>query len=1482
MNTWLASIRIKLPCVLAAVVLITSAAASANTVAHYRFEEGTAGEAATGAIDSSGNGYDLVSLAGGNPVYSDEVAMTHIPILDVDNNLSTDFSVGNVGFVSVDDEGLSEVELDDFTIEAWLNFGRVGGGWQTMVGRDDRGNQNNDNNPLLRFQVNGDGNFGFRATTRGAGGGTLERELTTGFQPPVGEWVHLAVVADLEAQTLIAYADGQQIGQLNNFTGMWHPTGIKPRWTIGMGQWTANQGEWTEGLIDEVRISSAALAPTEFLNFEPGTFEITSHPASLVLWEGDVATFSTTVFSGAAYSVQWEISEDLGATWSDIAGATEDSYSAGVVDQSMDRNRYRAVVTRLDNDMTLTTDAAILRVGHGEVPEPQGVVAHYRFEGASAGAPVTSGIDSSGNGHHLQNIIGSPVYSSSVPAARLSQTGEANNFSLDVGGGDYGVTGVDGDSLSQIEWEDFTIEAWVNFGRVGGGWQTMVGRDDRDNQNNDNNPLLRFQVNGGGFFGFRATTRGEGDATLERELTTGYQPPVNEWVHLAVVADLEAQTLIAYANGQQVGQLNNFTGMWHPTGVKPRWTIGMGQWTANQGEWTEGLIDEVRLSDRALSTNEFLNFNPSVLLFTTQPQDVVAHVTDTITFTAVAAGAGTGAPDYQWQVSTDGGANWTDLEGVVGTEYTIESATLDQDGNQYRVIATRSDPDHEEISRVATLTIDGYPLPQIVQAPPELLLAFVGDHIVLTVEATGQGNLTYQWFIDGEEQAGETGTSLDLGTVDLDSEAIYSVVVSDDAAQADQLPPTTVTLQTELILIPRPAGAISLNFVGAAQNDFQTWSGELGIVHPWEEAGFIAVTHWNNSPSVPSQSTPFPLVDDLGESTTATATWASGNTWGPWNSGPPLAEKDAHQRMFHGYIESRGGSSVTISNVPYTTYDVYVYPRGIEGGAGEYIRSVTLTAGGTETTFYGRNYSGNPPLPSIPFVLASATTQAEANQGLPVTVFRFTNVSGSSFTVDHQDVVGWNLGGIAGISIVDRSAGSVPRPVLTSRPMSQFRPAGGNASFSVAATSPNGGSLSYQWQRNGVNIPGATSATLNLSDVDSADSGIYTVVVTDSAGSTNEANASLSVAGSGRSILVSGDLNHIDGSRHDHMSGHAILRQDGTVVEIDPGQAASNPHEIGEGDTVWNRLSEFARGIRAYDNLVDHEGFQLPGLTLSINAPGASAQDAPTGGGIDDPVTSWSGPLLRDSIVTAGDATMSFTVSGLNQFAGLEGKLVVYSHGPQSTHWGGERNDVATVTLDAANSPSGEAQSGVTDPVEGRDLRYNNFAHVAFDVVVAANGTVSWTIGEAPGFTGMNAFNGFQLLLTAEGELIPPGEGIADWRMTYFGTSDNAGLAANDADFDGDGLLNLIEYALGSNPTVAGDGAGAVSIGQAGGYLTLTFSHIDDPSLLFVIESSDDLNGGWSVEETFSFVTVGTVTFTDTQPIGAGPRFLRLRVEINE
>ena len=62
---------------------------------------------------------------------------------------------------------------------------------------------------------------------------------------------------------------------------------------------------------------------------------------------------------------------------------------------------------------------------------------------------------------------------------------------------------------------------------------------------------------------------------------------------------------------------------------------------------------------------------------------------------------------------------------------------------------------------------------------------------------------------------------------------------------------------------------------------------------------------------------------------------------------------------------------------------------------------------------------------------------------------------------------------------------------------------------------------------------------------------------------------------------------------------------------------------------------------------------------------------------------------------------------------------------------------------------------------------------------------------------------------------------IQTWRQTNFGTAQNSGTAANSADPQNDGILNILAYAFGLNPLV--HNSDPISVAQAGNFLTLTF-----------------------------------------------------------
>ena len=83
-------------------------------------------------------------------------------------------------------------------------------------------------------------------------------------------------------------------------------------------------------------------------------------------------------------------------------------------------------------------------------------------------------------------------------------------------------------------------------------------------------------------------------------------------------------------------------------------------------------------------------------------------------------------------------------------------------------------------------------------------------------------------------------------------------------------------------------------------------------------------------------------------------------------------------------------------------------------------------------------------------------------------------------------------------------------PAIGSQPASQSVVTGSAATFTVQAT--GGGTLAYQWKKNGIDIPGATASTYTTPATSIADHGTrFSVVVTNSAGAATSNDASLTV-----------------------------------------------------------------------------------------------------------------------------------------------------------------------------------------------------------------------------------------------------------------------------------------------------------------------------------------------------------------------------------
>ena len=111
---------------------------------------------------------------------------------------------------------------------------------------------------------------------------------------------------------------------------------------------------------------------------------------------------------------------------------------------------------------------------------------------------------------------------------------------------------------------------------------------------------------------------------------------------------------------------------------------------------------------------------------TEQPQSVSAAAGDSVTFSAKLIDQYLNTLEYQWQSSTDGGQNWTDIEGADGKStadfwnytpsYTIPSVTAAQSGQLFRCVLWNTN-NHTGSDRVSTPPVYSEPATLTVTPP---------------------------------------------------------------------------------------------------------------------------------------------------------------------------------------------------------------------------------------------------------------------------------------------------------------------------------------------------------------------------------------------------------------------------------------------------------------------------------------------------------------------------------------------------------------------------------------------------------------------------------------------------------------------------------------------------------------------------------------------------------------------------------------------
>jgi hypothetical protein len=347
--------------------------------------------------------------------------------------------------------------------------------------------------------------------------------------------------------------------------------------------------------------------------------------------------------------------------------------------------------------------------------------------------------------------------------------------------------------------------------------------------------------------------------------------------------------------------------------------------------------------------------------------------------------------------------------------------------------------------------------PPAISLQPRSQTVTAGGSVTFGVASTGTSPFSYQWQRNGANLSGQTGAALTLNNIQLGDAGSYRVVIGNAAGSTTS---DLATLQVNPAPLP-PSVTIppQSQTVTAGGNATFTVAanGTAPLSYQWQKNG----------------------ANLTGQTNTALAL---GNVQ-PGDAG--------------GYRVVIGNVAGAILSEPAT---LQVNPAPVGPGITVPLQSQTVTSGGSVTFTVTAN--GTAPL-TYQWQKNGASLSGKTNAALTLSDVQLSDAG--AFRVVISNSVGSITSEQATLLVNPAPIG----PSVIASPQSQTVVVGSSVTLSVTAsgTAP----LTYQWQKNGSNIPGAASTQLALNNVQPADAGSYAVAVSNLAGTATSASATLTV-----------------------------------------------------------------------------------------------------------------------------------------------------------------------------------------------------------------------------------------------------------------------------------------------------------------------------------------------------------------------------------
>jgi hypothetical protein len=523
----------------------------------------------------------------------------------------------------------------------------------------------------------------------------------------------------------------------------------------------------------------------------------------------------------------------------------------------------------------------------------------------------------------------------------------------------------------------------------------------------------------------------------------------------------------------------------------------------------------------------------------TQPVGASVHQAGTISLYVGVSGSPT--LTYQWR--KDGVA----ISGATSSSY-YKSNAASSDGGTYSVVVTNSAGSATSVD--ATVTVTPASAPKITADPASASLLPGDSFYSLYVGYQSDGNTTVQWYLDGVAISGATYSTYYIYGAQPSNAGSYTAVVTNSAGSAtSRAGVITVDSNVSRPVITYVQGSRALS--GGSYSTLTIATSGSGESVQWFKDGVLIANATSKDYSISNFSSTgvgtytAQVTNSIGTYTSAPIVLTMLNAgMTPVITTPPtsMTTNLGYSASFSAYADGeypltyqwkKDGTAIAgaISN--------YLYLSSLTAAdAGAY--TVTVTNHNGSVTSPAATLTVNATATSVPVISTGPASQTvtlgSSNVNLFVSLIDSTGASyqwykdgvlvpgGTSYSLYYYATATAAHAGRYHV-VVTNSAGSVTSsdavvtvtsaasagPSFTTQPASISSFYGNSVTFTAAATGAS--NLSYQWRKDGTAISGATSSTLTLTNAQASNAGTYTVVATDSNGSTSSMPALLTLSG---------------------------------------------------------------------------------------------------------------------------------------------------------------------------------------------------------------------------------------------------------------------------------------------------------------------------------------------------------------------------------